>query len=233
MFTFLFMALLTACGSTDPETEETGDPSPGPTGMVDTDDPNLDPTEDTAGPSRDSTFSANGYGQQGPWLGYLFTNTDSAASTIDPACAQDGTDPCFSQSGPEVCVEGTVAPQPDFSGFAAVGWHLNQAIMPPNPPGNWTVTGSGVEIEVLDEGGSTLRAVVQSASGDTWCKELSGSGRVTIPWNEFLAQCWEGAADQTPLSAGTAIQFLSITVPGTDAVSRPFAFCWIDAQFVP
>ena len=183
-----------------------------------------------AAPSRDSRVVVNGYVTAGSWAGYGFTATDPGAATIVPDCAgAAGCVPPF--VGFDLCMHGTVTGRADYTGFAMLGWNVNQPPTPGAAAGTWVVPDTGgITVSVLDNPSSTaLRVQLQGTnphvSTDRWCAPLV-SGQM-IPWSAFRTECWQtGGAALTP---GTPIQQGSIIVPGLPA-DLPFDVCLIDLQ---
>jgi hypothetical protein len=185
-----------------------------------------------AGPSRASTVASNGYITAGPWMGYGFTATDPGAATIVPDCSGSaGCTPAF--SGNEFCMHGTVTGRTDYTGFAMLGWNLNQATTTGATMDTWPVPASGgVTVTVLNTPPTTaLRLQLQGtdphSGADRWCATLV-SGQM-IKWTDFVTNCYTGGNPQTPLTAGTMLQQGSVLVPGLQT-DLPFDVCLLDIQ---
>jgi hypothetical protein len=185
-----------------------------------------------AGPSRASTVANAGYITAGPWMGYGFTATDPGAATIVPDCSGSaGCTPAF--SGNEFCMHGTVTGRADYTGFAMLGWNLNQGMTTGATMDTWPVPASGgVTVTVLNTPPTTLlRVQLQGTdphSGtDRWCAPLV-SGQM-IKWTDFVTNCYTGGTPQTPLTAGTMLQQGSVLVPGLQT-DLPFDVCLLDIQ---
>jgi hypothetical protein len=188
-----------------------------------------------AGASRASLVASNGYITAGPWAGYGFTATDPGAATIVPDCSgAAGCTPAF--AGSDFCMQGTVTGRADYTGFAMLGWNVNQVTTDGSAMDTWPVPASGgVTITVIDDPPSTaLRVQLQGTdphdSADRWCAPLV-SGQ-PIAWSDFKTNCYAGGTPQNPLTAGTMIQQASVLVPGL-LTDLPFDVCLIDIQIQP
>jgi len=171
----------------------------------------------------------DGYVMAGPWLGSGFTATDPGAATITPACTAAGCTPAF--MGNEFCMQGTVTGRPDYTGFAMLGWNVNQPTGA--AAGTWAVPDSGgITVSVLNiPSNVALRVQLQGtdphSSADRWCAPLT-NGK-PIAWSDFQTTCWAGGSALTP---GTPIQQGSIIVPGL-LTDFPFDVCLLDIQIQP
>jgi len=188
-----------------------------------------------AASSRASKVAAGGYITAGPWMGYGFTATDPGAATIVPNCASAaGCDPAY--TGADFCMHGTVTGRPDYTGFAMLGWNLNQAATTGAVADTWAVPASGtLTVTVSNLPASTaLRVQLQGTnphdSADRWCAALT-SGQ-PLAWSDFKTNCWAGGTPQNPLTPGTPLQQGSILVPGL-LTDLPFDVCLIDVQIQP
>jgi len=177
-----------------------------------------------------SAVAADGYITAGPWAGSGFTATDPGAATITPDCTGGvGCTPAF--TGSTFCMQGTVTGRADYTGFAMLGWNVNQ------PPGGsaatWAVpTSGGITVTVDNNPPTTaLRIQLQGtdphSGADRWCVALS-SGQFT-PWSAFKTNCWEGGMPQNTLTGGTPIQQAAILVPGL-TTALPFDVCLTDIR---
>ena len=176
-----------------------------------------------------SNVVSDGYVTTGPWAGYGFTATDPGAAQIIPTCGTDGCDPPF--VGKSFCMHGTVTGRLNWTGFAMLGWNVNQ-----DSAGGeqltWAVPETGGLIVTVDNPSNTpLRVQLQGtdphSSADRWCAPLV-SGQF-IPWGSLLTNCWAGGKPQNPLTPGTPIQQAAIIVPGLQ-IDLPFNFCLVDVQ---
>jgi len=188
---------------------------------------------DDSGPSRASLVAANGYIAAGPWAGYGFTATDPGAAMITPNCAA-GCNPPF--TGSDFCMQGTVTGRIDYSGFAMLGWNVNQATTAGAAMNTWPVPASGgITVTVVNNPPTTaLRLQLQGtdphSGSDRWCVPLV-SGQM-VAWTDFTTNCYPGGNPQTPLTAGTMIQQAAVLVPGLQT-TLPFDVCLIDIQITP
>lgn len=184
------------------------------------------PTGDTAPLSLDSTFATDGYGDNGTWHGFLFTLATGEGSTISPECSFDGSTPCFTDAGAELCFEGSLGLGYDRSGMLL--WNVGQT------PGDrkldsWTIAGAGVTVDLIDRQGDTpVYLTITSPSFSRWCARVPESGQGTIPWRDFSPQCWIETGEQSAPPPGTAIQSIALQVLGNPATSQHFDLCLID-----
>ena len=176
-----------------------------------------------------SNVVSDGYVTTGPWAGYGFTATDPGAAQIVPECGNNSCNPPF--VGNFFCMHGTVTGRADYTGFAMLGWNVNQ-----DSAGGeqltWAVPETGGLIVTVDNPSNTpLRVQLQGtdphSSADRWCAPLV-SGQF-IPWGSLLTNCWAGGKPQNPLTPGTPIQQAAIIVPGLQ-IDLPFNFCLVDVQ---
>jgi hypothetical protein len=184
------------------------------------------------GASRASLVTTNGYVTAGPWMGYGFTATDPGAATIMPDCSgASGCTPAF--TGNDFCMTGTVTGRADYTGFAMLGWNVNQQATTGASMDVWAVPASGgVAITVANNPPTTaLRVQLQGTnphdSADRWCAPLVSGQQ--LKWTDFKTNCYTGGSPQNPLTAGTMIQQASVLVPGLLA-TFPFDVCLIDIQ---
>jgi hypothetical protein len=186
-------------------------------------------TLDMANVSTPSVVVSDGYVTTGPWAGYGFTATDPGAAQIIPDCGGKACNPPF--VGKYFCMHGTVTGRMDWTGFAMLGWNVNQ-----DTDGGAQLTlpvpeTGGIVVTVDNPSQVPLRVQLQGtdphSSADRWCAPLV-SGKF-IPWSSFLTNCWTGGKPQNPLMPGTPIQQAAIIVPGLQ-VDLPFDFCLVDVQ---
>ncbi|HEX3902398.1 MAG TPA: hypothetical protein VH853_06070 [Polyangia bacterium] len=174
----------------------------------------------------------DGFVTAGPWAGYGFTATDPGAATITPDCSGSaGCLPPF--TGNTFCMQGTVTGRADYTGFAMLGWNVNQ--MDGGAMGTWPIPATGgITVTVSNPGNTALRLQLQGtdphSGADRWCIPLT-SGQLT-PWTSFVTNCYTGGTPQTPLTAGTPIEQASILVPGLQT-DLPFNLCLVDIQITP
>jgi hypothetical protein len=189
-------------------------------------------TTDVANVATPSNVVDDGYLTTGPWAGYGFTATDPGAAQIVPDCSSNACDPPF--VGKFFCMHGTVTGRQDYTGFAMLGWNVNQDTAG-DAPLTWPVPQNGGLIVTVDNPSNTpLRVQLQGTnphdSADRWCAPLV-SGKL-IPWGSLLTNCWVGGSPQKPLTPGTPIQQAAIIVPGLQT-DLPFDFCLVDVQIQP
>jgi len=183
-----------------------------------------------AGQSRESKVVMGGYLMAGPWMGYGFTATDPGAATITPDCTSGCTPPF---SGTDFCMMGKVTGRTDYSGFAMLGWNVNQAATSGAAMDTWMVPSSGgVTVTVVNNPPTVaLRLQLQGtdphSSTDRWCAPLVSGQQ--IKWTDFKTNCYTGGNPQNALTPGTAIQQGSVLVPGLQT-DLPFDVCLIDIQ---
>jgi len=141
------------------------------------------------------------------WAGCAWTGVDStvqgSTTTIVP---QDFT--AGHAAGDPYCVAGTV--HDDYEAVALVGFNLaedkatadcsyNPADATEMGPPGVTMGGTGLAINFDKSIASTLRVQIQGPNGatdagDRWCATITEvSGKVFVPWGDFVTQCWEGA----------------------------------------
>jgi hypothetical protein len=191
-------------------------------------------TSDGAGPGGAApSVVLDGKITAGPWAGFGFTATDPGAATITPDCSGGtGCVPPF--VGSTFCMRGTVTGRQDFTGFAMLGWNVNQEAG--GPANTWAVPATGgVTVRVLNNPPNTaLRVQLQGTNphdgADRWCAALD-NGQL-VPWSSFKTNCWQGGSPQNPLIAGTPIQQGSILVPGL-LTDLPFDVCLLDIEIQP
>lgn len=186
-------------------------------------------TLDAAYVAAPSNVVNDGYVTTGPWAGYGFTATDPGAAQIIPNCGVNTCDPPF--TGKYFCMHGTVTGRKDYTGFAMLGWNVNQDNAG-GAPLTWAVPDTGgLIVTVANPSNTPLRVQLQGtdphSSADRWCAPLV-SGQF-IPWGSLLTNCWPGGKPQNPLTAGTPIQQAAIIVPGLQT-DLPFDFCLVDVQ---
>jgi hypothetical protein len=168
------------------------------------------------------TLGTGGYVTSGSWHGYAWTAADGTGSTITPKDFSAAT------SGKPLCVSGSVAGLPDFSGVAMLGVNLNQSDAPGAATGTVTPTLDGVTVNVSNSGQSPLRLQIEGPTGgtdanDRWCAPLTGTGGF-VPWSSFNTECWSGGAG-TAYDGKSPLTSVSILVPGTGSGATAFAFC--------
>jgi hypothetical protein len=177
-----------------------------------------------------SRVALDGYVTAGMWAGSGFTATEPAGAMITPDCSS-GTMCTPAYAGTQFCMQGTVTGEADYSGFAMLGWNVNQPLG--MDPGTWaTPATGGITVTVANQP-STVALRVQLQGTDSkdpngrWCAALT-SGK-PIAWTDFKTNCWTGGMPQTPLPAGTMIQQAAIMVPGITK-DLPYNVCLVDVQ---
>jgi hypothetical protein len=186
-------------------------------------------TSDAANVAAPSNVVNDGYVTTGPWAGYGFTATDPGAAQIIPDCGGNACDPPF--VGKFFCMHGTVTGRKDYTGFAMLGWNVNQDTAG-GAQLTWPVPETGGLIITVENPSNTpLRVQLQGTNphsgADRWCAPLV-SGQF-IPWGSLLTNCWAGGKPQNALTPGTPIQQAAIIVPGLQT-DLPFDFCLVDVQ---
>lgn len=158
----------------------------------------------------------------GAWHGYFWTAVAPTTTTVTPADFTAHT------AGTAFCVSGSVTGTTDYSGFAMLGYNVNQT-KGTTVVGTWapaTISSGGVTVNVTNNTSATLRVQIQDPNGatsatDRWCAALTTFNQsVTIPWSSFNTTCWTtgGVA-----YAGQALESLMIMAPGSlSAVSYNF-----------
>ena len=126
-------------------------------------------------------------------LGKLhFTATDPGAATIVPDCSGSaGCVPPF--TGTSFCMHGTVTGRTDYTGFAMLGWNVNQ--MDGGAAGTWPIPATGgITVTVSNPSNTPLRLQLQGtdphSGSDRWCVPLT-SGQLT-PWTSLVTNCYTG-----------------------------------------
>lgn len=179
-----------------------------------------------------SRVVVDGYLTAAPWMGYGFTATDPGAATITPDCS-NGCVPPF--TGQSFCMHGTVTGRADYSGFAMLGWNVNQAMTTGAAMNTWAVPSTGtLTVTVTNPGNTPLRLQLQGtdphSGSDRWCVPLV-SGQ-PVAWSSFVTNCYSGGTPQDPLTPGTLLQQASVLVPGLQT-DLPFDLCLVDVEIAP
>jgi endoglucanase len=164
---------------------------------------------------------AGGYVTAGSWQGYAWTAASTEmGSTIAPK------DFSALAAGGPLCASGSVAPQPDWGGYAMIGVNLNQARAQGAPENTIVPASAGLFVDVTDTGGSQLRVQISGPNGafdpnQRWCAPIAGSGGF-IPWGSFSTACWDLSGTAY---SGQPLAQIAILVPGDFMVAVPFSFC--------
>jgi hypothetical protein len=88
--------------------------------------------------------------------------------------------------------------------------------------------GNGVTVAFTKTGTFPLRVQIQATGGGTdptkrWCYTVTGTSPVTIPYELFNTECWEGGAG-TPY-AKEPLEAILLLVPGNATTVTPFDAC--------
>src|SRR5450432_3726799 len=108
-----------------------------------------------------SKVAADGTITSGPWLGSGFTATDPGAATITPECSAGCVPPFV---GTDFCMTGKVTGRPDYTGFAMLGWNVNQPTGA--DPATWPVPDTGGITVTVSNRPSTVALRVQVQGTD-------------------------------------------------------------------
>jgi hypothetical protein len=155
------------------------------------------------------------------WKGYLWISEHGQGSMIAPT-----TDFAAATFESKVCIKGSVVPTPDSSGNAMLGMNINQAHRTDAPTLTVVPSRDGVQVDVVNTGGSPLRVQVHAPDGATngmsrWCAMVTGSGGF-IPWSQFNTACWDGSGNpykREPISSAMLL------VPGNTESAVSYDFC--------
>jgi hypothetical protein len=162
-----------------------------------------------------SALDQGNYFQSGAWMGYVWTSTSGAGSSIAPMSFE------AQATGMPRCVQGSVSPQADYSGTAILGFNLSEGA----GVTSMTIAPSkaGVIVEVENRTDAPLRFQVKSAitGGIEWCTDITGSGGF-IAWESLRTECW-GAGGKA--YAREPIASAMVLVPGSDTTAVAFDFC--------
>jgi hypothetical protein len=173
----------------------------------------------------------------GSWHGSAWTYSD-------PATTRSALDYSMLPRNSPFCLSGNVAPLPDYSGVASIGFNVNQAPfgdLPGQEPPKLEVTPAlaGVAVNYTKTAGQILRIQLQSLAGDTsedgrWCAELTAvNGPAFVPYEQFRTRCWFSVANaSTPAQIATSVQYqrqpiaaVVLTVPGGNMTAVPYNVC--------
>lgn len=172
-----------------------------------------------------STFAVDGFGTTpNGWSGYLWTAVDDWGGVITPTDGFVGT---------SLCAEGYTGA--DWAGFGIIGFNIAQEVDPETLAGGLELeiapSGTGVSVDVVNRGGSSLRVQIQNNSGTFWCAAVPGSGTGLIPWGSFNTQCWTdefGMSNTGAFYAGEPISQVMVQAPSSSNLTQtPFDFCVI------
>ncbi len=163
---------------------------------------------------KDVTGLTAGYFDAAPWKGYAYTYSNSAALTQ--------VTPAELNAGNFACVAGGSAASYEAGG--GLGFNVNQGIEGgAGSEMTWTLSGSGVNVTLDNQGGSEVRIqVTDQTDGTQYCKTLA-AGAQTITWASLTKECWNAGGD--PLPANAAIEAIQFGSPGKGDATSTFAFC--------
>lgn len=197
-------------------------------------------TTDTTSSNTTSVGGPAGWWTYEPlsWAGCAWTGIDTVQGSTTTVVPQDFTSGHV--AGDPYCVSGTV--HDDYESVALLGFNLAEDpstadcsydpadATSEGPPGV-TMGGSGIAINFDKSVASTLRVQIQGPNGatdgnDRWCATITEvSGKVFVPWSEFVTQCWEGADDPVPYN-NEPISAVVFLVPGqAEGNFTNYGFC--------
>ena len=174
--------------------------------------------------------AAGGYVTSYRWQGFAWTGASPNADTIPavspPYTTVSPSDFSALAAGGQLCAQGSVAATADYSGIGYLGFNLNQQVGS-STYGTYTPTGTGIDFDISNTGGSVLRLQIQAADGATnpnhhWCANITTASG-TIPWATFNTQCWSPATGVA--YTGQALTQLMLFVPGGNTAAVPYNFC--------
>jgi hypothetical protein len=157
--------------------------------------------------------AAGPYLSSGNLKGYTWVAQAGAGTTLT------ATGLTAAEFSAPICIQGSVAAAPDYSGNAMIGLNLNQAMS--TEPMAFTPTLGGLQVGVTNRTASPLRIQLQTADGTGWCAEVTGAGGF-IPWTAFNTACWDGSGAAYALQP---ISLAMISVPGEAIAAVPYDFC--------
>jgi hypothetical protein len=143
--------------------------------------------------------------------GYAWTSAgDIAGASIFPETFEAGGD---------LCVTGTTAA--DYSSAGILGVNVGQGMTSTTNEG-WTPTGSGLNVNVTNSGGTSLRVQLHTSSND-YCADLS-AGANAVAWSSLMTECWEGGTHNAFNGTDTIIN-VWLLVPGMSEGAVSYSFC--------
>lgn len=163
--------------------------------------------------------------------GYAFGYADSQ----NMAPQNPGTSTATLATDGSLCISGSVGiiggTPPDYSDDwgCGIGVNVNQMMGMGTPKNAFTLTGTGVTVNVSTVPSCTVARVVLDQSGATpaYCAALTPG--VEIPWSKFNTACWDGSGTALagpPTSQSLKVQFVSSTMQAC-----PFTnFCITDIK---
>jgi len=181
---------------------------------------------------QDSTMTVtNGMATNGTWSGYAYTYVGSTPATITPTCGSTGT--CFTTAAKQLCVTGSVGPDPSFGASAGFGWDIGGT----GSTGTAGKSGStGGAKPAIAPGGTglaynvpgittSMRIQVEDAAGNDYCATVPTANTGTIPWGSFTEKCYNSPPG-TAYTSTTKITSVQIVVPTTSgSMANSFCFC--------
>jgi len=174
------------------------------------------------------------YFKFGSWQGYAYTDADA------PTTTRSVTDFSMLMPTSPFCLSGTVAPKTDFSAYAQIGFHINQAAFGDTPGQDapalgTTPTGMGVAVNYTKNAGQTLRIQLEglgaTSDDQRWCAELSApQGPAFVPYTSFRTRCWLAPTDPAYATGSVAYQRQPISavimqIPGGNVDPVPYNVC--------
>jgi hypothetical protein len=181
---------------------------------------------------QDSTMTvSNGMATNGTWSGYAYTYIGSTPATIAPVCGTTGT--CFMTAAKQLCVSGTVGPDPSFGASAGFGWDIGAMATSGAAGKGGSTTGTKPAIAPGGTGLSynvpgittSMRIQVEDAAGNDYCATVPVANMGTIPWGMFTQKCY-ASPPGTAYTATTKITSVQIVVPTTSgSMAMSFCFC--------
>ena len=181
---------------------------------------------------QDSTMTvSNGMATSGTWSGYAYTYVGSTPATISPTCGSTGT--CFTTAAKQLCVTGSVGPDPSFGASAGFGWDIGGTA---SSGAAGTSGSSGGAKPAIAPGGTglsynvpgittSMRIQVEDAAGNDYCATVPTANTGTIPWGSFTQKCYNSPPG-TAYTSSTKITSVQIVVPTTSgSMANAFCFC--------
>jgi hypothetical protein len=175
------------------------------------------------------SIDAGGFVTSGTLTGYAWTAMDTLneGTTITPADFKT-----VAAGATELCASGSVGADSAYNGVAMLGVNVAQPVATgaTSPAvGSVPPSGTGLTVNVKNNGTSSLRVQIQATGGDKdatkrWCAPLSGN-TTTVPWTTFSTQCWSGATNPVPYDGVTPLESILILVPGAKTAATAFDFC--------
>jgi len=186
---------------------------------------------------QDATMTVNnGMATNGKWSGYAYTYTGSTGmATITPVCGTTGT--CFMTAGKQLCVSGSVGPDPNFTASAGFGWDIGamsssgtagrggsssstaMAILPGGSGLSYTVPGITTD----------MRFQVTDGSSTHYCAKVPTNNSGTVPWSSFTQQCYNPTPGAAYSASSTPIVSVEIVIPAlSGSMANSYCFCVVN-----